>query len=155
MVRRFWSSTVVACLKEFGNNCNNCGANGVKKVKREPNRNSENPKNLKLNPKNAKLTKQIFLSQKLWTRAWISDPKNSSHQPALYCPPPSSTLSPTPRADVQGSGIRKKRFECIMLSNPSDLPTPYPPVYPLPYPQSRGTEVFTRQSSSVLRLLSL
>ena len=67
------------------------------------------------------------------------------HTNLLYTARPPRVPSPLPpRADVQGSGVRKKRFECIMLSNPSDLPTPYPPVYPLPYPQSRGTEVSTR-----------
>lgn len=126
MVRRFWSSTVVACLKEFGNNCNNCGANGVKKVKREPNRNPENPKNLKLNPKNAKLTKQIFLSQKLWTRAWISDPKNSSHQPALYCPPPRvpSPLPPEQMYRGQASARRGSSVLCFLILRTSLLHTP-------------------------------
>ena len=88
-MRRCWSSTVVACLREFGKNFY-CGANGVKKKKKcKPNRNPENPKNLKLNPKNPKLTKQISYLKNCEIVREFQTPK-ILHTNLLYTPPPSS-----------------------------------------------------------------
>ena len=111
------------------------------KIKCQPYQNPENPKHQKLNPKNPKLTGQNFLTSKI-VKSCVNFEPNKSFTPPCSAPP--STPSPNPRADVQRPGVRKKRFERITLSNPAHLSTPYPPVYPLPYPKSRGTEASTR-----------
>ena len=154
------------------------------KIKREPNR---NPKDQKLNPKNPNLTRHNFLTSKivrenpshlpaLYPPSRVPSPQPPEQNRGQVSArrglivlrflilrtsplhiPSQSTPSPTPRVDVQSSGVRQKRFECITLSNPSHFPTPYPPLpsVPPPLPSEQRYRGVRKRSSSVLRLLSL